>query len=1104
MISFHSSLLFKVTLLAGLLFFIIVAPELAAETVDNSQQIDSITITQSLYAVSANRFQLPALSDSVFLLIANGDTLSASSDYEIGVDGVVSLTSGVHVDSLQLIYYRPTPPIDRYYTLRPFRTTREFETPVTSPQQLASPPETAPTGNLKISGTKSFSADLSDRGNINLEQGLALTLAGDIGHGIMVRGSFSDRGLRDNRLITKRFSELQNIYLEVESNQLSGRFGNFELRENRFEYLGLQRNVQGLSLQYKSDDYMLSTSLSVPPGDFTTNSFLTEEGNFGPYILKGNDGQGGIAVLENSESVWYNGRKMNRGRDEDYYLDYLQGELFFTGRVVVDDRDRVRIDFEYQKKEYRKTLVTTAASASIGGDRLKLDLGAASLSAAKNDPLDFSLSAGDIAVLEAAGDDPTKAVIPGGKFVGADRGSYVIEQDSLFGSIYRFVGDSLGNYQVSFTESDTGDYIYLGAGEYQFIGHAIGDYLPVKAVPFPVSATVASVAGQYQLSPLVSLHSELAVSDYDRNRFSRFDDANNTASAGNLKLMLGGPGTHFAGSLSAEYLPGDFYRFQRLDQVDENYLWQRSSTVTGDRQRYLTSMSTSLGAHDRTDWELGYTKEGANFESSRAGIQTGLQDIAHSRLDVGLDYTSSSDISGDRSLVRVKPIFQSQLLPIEITAEGLYDNQELNPALRESTAESKRELSVTATYAGLSAGARQSEDWQRLTVWQMLERKRTLRAGINRELPRRGKLALDLLLNRIDAAGGGTETYQTGTFDLLWNDIAHLLDVSGRMRLNRRGRQQTNQTYLKVDNGDGDYVLIDSVYVQQSRGDYILVTEQVGSLTQTIEAEKQIRFDVDLMPLIGRRLGGGTDLLYDVNLREIGAESATFAGKWLLPPESYFGNDSRFATRRYTYRLRRYTAPIGLKTELSYERRKQVNLLDIRRPFESNSESGLLLVNKRVASRDFVEIRLDAANSDQSQLGLYRFNLKQRGITGNLTKYIGSWEISGIAELGREWTDSLNLRATTYKLGPKIAYSLTNLGRVTLASSIYEVREKKGRPLLLEMADGFPVGTNYTGNVNIDFRVAENFDFKLAAQGEIRAGQDNRYYLRTELISRFR
>ena len=35
--------------------------------------------------------------------------------------------------------------------------------------------------NLKVSGTKSFFADVSENGRTNLSQGLALTLAGDIG-----------------------------------------------------------------------------------------------------------------------------------------------------------------------------------------------------------------------------------------------------------------------------------------------------------------------------------------------------------------------------------------------------------------------------------------------------------------------------------------------------------------------------------------------------------------------------------------------------------------------------------------------------------------------------------------------------------------------------------------------------------------------------------------------------------------------------------------------------------------------------------------------------------------------------------------------------------
>ena len=41
-------------------------------------------------------------------------------------------------------------------------------------------------------------------------------------------------------------------------------------------------------------------------------------------------------------------------------------------------------------------------------------------------------------------------------------------------------------------------------------------------------------------------------------------------------------------------------------------------------------------------------------------------------------------------------------------------------------------------------------------------------------------------------------------------------------------------------------MLIDSVYVAQTHGDYIVVTEQVGTLTPSIEAEKRVQIEADL------------------------------------------------------------------------------------------------------------------------------------------------------------------------------------------------------------------------------------------------------------------
>lgn len=1083
------------------LLSVILIPQTSLLAETGFGKVDKVEFSKIIIISESVAVELPYGSD--FLLMRGADTLRLERDFSLEYGRIKLMQPHPDPDTLVLIWQRDLGLLDRQYALRPFMSVSS-EGQAGEPAPLYVERKENSTGKLKLSGTKTFWADVSDQGRVDLSQGLALTLSGDLGHDILVRGSFSDRGLRESRLVTKRFSELQNIYLEVESPQLSGRFGNFELREERFAYLNFVRLVQGLSVGYRTDDYSLGSSLSVPPGNFGTNSFLTQQGFYGPYLLRDQSGSAGVAVIENSETIWFNGRKLRRGRDEDYYLDYPRGELYFTGRLIVDSDDRVRVDFEYQRREYRKTLATATASGELLDEKLNLELGAASLIASGDDPLDFTLTADDRAALAAAGDDPAQATLSGARFVGSGNGEYVALNDSLVGIVYSFVGDSLGDYRVSFTESDTGDYVYLGGGEYQHVGKGLGRYLPINSVPLPEAAQVVSLAGDYRLSESVSMHSELALSDHDRNRLSSLDDGDNLTGAGNLIISMGHPIGSVSGRVSAEYLPANFFRFSRLDLVDEDYLWQRSTTPAGNRQRYLATATTKFSPHDRSDWEIGYTRESGDFESFRAGLQSNVTDLKHTSVGLSLNAASSISSYDDRRLISFKPQVETDILPVLVTVAGEYDQQRVAVAGENPISDSRRELAMTLSHAGISLGGRQRENWSKEDVWQLEQKKRTLKLGVDRPLPGQGKLALNLLSNRVESSDKETETYQTGSLDLICRDILEILDVNGRMRLNRRGQWQTNETFLKVDDGEGDYVLVDSVYVPQARGGYIRVTEQVGNLTQRIEAEKQLQLDLSLEHLFRSGLTRGTSFRYDLNTREIGRTGSDFAYRWLVPINTYFDDDVAFSLLRREYRLRRYEARLGLRIEIGYRRKSQDNLLDVRRPFRQNSEEGELILSQRVGTQDLIELAADASNTHRSQVDTYQLNIRKRNVAARAMHSYGPWEFSLKLELGRESADSLSLRLVALRAEPQVSYNLTNVGRVLVSIFAYSINEEEGRAVLREMADGFPEGANFGGRASVDLRIAGNFDFRLSANGEIRDGENNRYYLRSELISRFK
>ena len=62
-------------------------------------------------------------------------------------------------------------------------------------------------------------------------------------------------------------------------------------------------------------------------------TFTGQEGNQGPYKLRGNNGELYVLVISGSERVFVNGILLTRGENNDYIIDYNAGEVIFTSLI---------------------------------------------------------------------------------------------------------------------------------------------------------------------------------------------------------------------------------------------------------------------------------------------------------------------------------------------------------------------------------------------------------------------------------------------------------------------------------------------------------------------------------------------------------------------------------------------------------------------------------------------------------------------------------------------------------------------------------------------------------------------------------------------------
>ncbi|MBK7150030.1 MAG: hypothetical protein IPH78_14775 [Bacteroidetes bacterium] len=60
-------------------------------------------------------------------------------------------------------------------------------------------------------------------------------------------------------------------------------------------------------------------------------------------------------MLDNTEEVFVNGVKMERGADRDYVIDYNLGEITFMPRRIITKDLRVIVEFEYSERNYLRT-----------------------------------------------------------------------------------------------------------------------------------------------------------------------------------------------------------------------------------------------------------------------------------------------------------------------------------------------------------------------------------------------------------------------------------------------------------------------------------------------------------------------------------------------------------------------------------------------------------------------------------------------------------------------------------------------------------------------------------------------------------------------------
>ena len=402
--------------------------------------------------------------------------------------------------------------------------------------------EYKPFKGLNSSGSISRGVTVGNNQNSVLKSELDLQISGKINENVTLRASIQDANIPLQQSgYSQRLDQFDQVFIEAFTDQWSVRAGDIDLENNSSYFSKFSKRVQGLlvtsSFQSSSHKINAFVSGALVRGQFVRSQFVAQEGNQGPYKLRGPNNELFVLVVSGSETVYVNGVPLQRGATKDYIIDYNAGEIVFNPTFPINSEMRIIVDYQYSERNYTRFVGYTGGQ--YYSDKLNLGISFYNENDLKNQSLQQNLSQDQISILSQAGDDKSNMISPSAipqefsenrilykKDLLNGQEVFVFSNDpndELFLVNFLLVGDQQGDYVISSSNSIANIYEYVPP----ILGQKQGDYSPIIQLVAPEKLQIAIINGSYQPSDKTNLDFEFAASKKDLNLFSNISDSDN-------------------------------------------------------------------------------------------------------------------------------------------------------------------------------------------------------------------------------------------------------------------------------------------------------------------------------------------------------------------------------------------------------------------------------------------------------------------------------------------------------------------------------------------------------------------------------------------------
>jgi hypothetical protein len=800
---------------------------------------------------------------------------------------------------------------------------------------------------------------------------------------------------------------------------------------------------------------------------------------------------------------------LTAGADQDYIIDYALGEITFSPRINLNSRSRIVIDYEYLDQSYRRNYYSGELGFQTFSGNLKTSFGYMEIGDSRDNPVNTILSDTDREILRDAGDAQNQAVRDGARFVGEGEGAYVLDTDSLGNQFYRYVGDSTGNYDVRFSRVDqgSGDYVYTGNGIYIYRGPGGGNYLPFEFIPLPSRTRAFYATATGEIADVVDFSLKASGSAKDENLFSDLDDADNEGFLGEAKIFF-----TFVDSSNSK----DLIRFAKTDlnltAQEKNFsLPGRSLQVELDRKWALNrdsifkrsdqyEIGQQLGLADilRFNGLLGRYEDGSFVTADRNFLNLSIQPVDSFRFEYRRDDRISDfkedDISSRLYQNKLEVGYSAANFSIAAGWEDERDTRELFTDTLGGISFDR--IYARASYAGISAGISRRDQDRLDSVWRNDFEDLVIDAGIKKSfLDGKIRAESEIVRREVEYAGGRlpnlTETKSLSRIN--FKGPQNIFSGYLSYRLSRQLVNRLARNFIKVEDGQGDFRLEDSIYVRDPFGDYIAVDELVETGAAGLSSEKSMNLRLDFLKVF-RKIDALSQLSSEtnLNLEERGDNSFRLNLLYTLPFwETYPDNPifSRFDLRQ--------TFSIGTRRgdiiSLGFEENK---ITDRIRDLQSDRYQRIIFEKVFVNLDRNLNLRLEHRFKRERESSGYfgSADFGEHDILSELTFYSGrQFEMSIRPRYLHDYSkdDDMDVDMFGARIAP--AFGIADRGRISADFSYYRVETNSNAFIPYQFAAGNRPGENFNWSASFNFKYNKNITAQLKYSADKIPGLETRH-----------